>query len=108
MKKSKRRGSALHPGDVIRSESDRLGLSANAFAKALGVPGNRISEIMRGQRNISADTALRLARYLSTDPEYWMKLQRDYELDMAEKQSGSEIEKTVIPHNQAMSKKNGR
>ncbi len=108
MKKSERRGAAMHPGEVIRSESDRLGLSANAFAKALGVPGNRISEIMRGQRSISADTALRLARYLSTEPEYWMKLQRDYELELATKQNGSEIERTVIPYNQAKRENNGQ
>ena len=58
----------VHPGEVLREQLDELGLSANALSKALGVPVNRVTMILNGQRGVSADTALRLARYLGTTP----------------------------------------
>ena len=58
----------VHPGEILREELDELGLSANALAKALDVPTNRITAILRGQRGVTADTALRLARYFGTTP----------------------------------------
>jgi addiction module HigA family antidote len=62
-----------------------LGLSARALAKALGVPANRVSEIMRGTRDVSADTAIRLGRYFGTDPRFWLNLQTAHDLSKAEK-----------------------
>jgi antitoxin HigA-1 len=74
-----------HPGEVLREEYlVPLGMSARALAKALGVPANRITEIMRGDRDISADTAIRLGRYFGTDPRFWLNLQAAYDLSVAE------------------------
>ena len=87
----------IHPGEVLRDELDELGLSANAFAKALAVPANRITAILQGRRGVSADTALRLARYFGTSPELWLNLQRSYDLKLARLKSGEEIERLVKP-----------
>lgn len=74
-----------HPGEVLREEYlVPLGMSARALAKALGVPANRITEIMRGDRDISADTAIRLGRYFGTDPRFWLTLQAAHDLSAAE------------------------
>ena len=95
---SKRYGmTPVHPGEILREELDALGLSANALAKALGVPVNRITMILNGQRGISADTALRLARYFGTTPQLWMNLQKSWELRRAEIESGREIAERVMP-----------
>jgi addiction module HigA family antidote len=70
---------------VLREEyAVPLGLSARALAKELGVPANRLSEIMRGGRNVTADTAIRLGRYFGTDPRFWLNLQIAYDLSQAE------------------------
>jgi addiction module HigA family antidote len=75
-----------HPGEVLREEYlVPLGLSARALAKALDVPANRLTEIMRGTRDVSADTAIRLGRYFGTDPRFWLNLQAAYDLSKAEK-----------------------
>ncbi|MCY4405126.1 MAG: HigA family addiction module antitoxin [Rhodospirillaceae bacterium] len=93
-----RKGMApVHPGEILRDELDELGLSANALAKALGVPVNRITMILNGQRGVSADSALRLARYFGTTPQLWMNLQKSWELRRAEIESGHEIEERVTP-----------
>jgi len=68
-----------------------LGLGANQVARILGVPANRVSEIHRGRRSITADTALRLAEWLGTSPEFWMRLQEKYDLEMIRMKSGDEI-----------------
>jgi addiction module HigA family antidote len=74
----------LHPGEMLREEFMKpLGLSANALAIALRVPVTRISEIVRERRGITADTALRLAHYFNMSPEFWMRLQMDYDLESA-------------------------
>ena len=70
----------VHPGEVLRDELDELGLSANALSKALGLPVNRVTMILNGQRGLSADTALRLARYFGTTPQLWLNLQKTWEL----------------------------
>jgi addiction module HigA family antidote len=76
----------IHPGEILREEFlVPLDMSANALAQALGVPANRISAIVAGDRNVTADTALRLARAFGTSPEFWMNLQQSYELRLAEK-----------------------
>ncbi|MDE0204097.1 MAG: HigA family addiction module antitoxin [Rhodospirillaceae bacterium] len=87
----------VHPGEILREELDELELSANALAQALGVPVNRITMILNGQRGVSADTALRLARYFGTTPQLWMNLQKSWELRRAEIESGQEIVERVTP-----------
>jgi addiction module HigA family antidote len=87
----------IHPGEILREELDELGVSANAFAKTLAVPANRITAILHCRRGISADTALRLARYFGTSPEFWLNLQRSYDLKLAREKSGDEIERLVKP-----------
>ncbi|MXW21367.1 MAG: HigA family addiction module antidote protein [Gammaproteobacteria bacterium] len=87
----------VHPGEVLREELDELGLSANALSKALGVPVNRVTMILNGQRGVSADTALRLARYFGTTPQLWLNLQKTWELRQAEIAAGHEIVKCVTP-----------
>lgn len=75
-----------HPGEILREEYVvPLGLSARALARELGVPANRLSEIMRGSRNVTADTAIRLGRYFNTDPRFWLNLQTAYDLSQAER-----------------------
>jgi addiction module HigA family antidote len=74
-----------HPGEVLREEYlEPLGLSARALSEAIGVPANRISEIIRERRSITADTALRLGRYFGTDPRFWLNLQMAHDLSKAE------------------------
>ena len=76
-----------HPGEILREEYlGPLGMSARALAKALGVPANRLTEIMRGERDVSADTAIRLGRYFGTDPRFWLNLQSAHDLSKAENQ----------------------
>ena len=91
----------VHPGEILREEMGALELSANAFSKALGVPVNRITTILNGRRGVSADTALRLARYFGTTPEFWMNLQKTWELRRAEVAQGREIAKRVKPRETA-------
>ncbi len=87
----------IHPGEVLRDELEALGLSANAFAKALDVPANRITGIIKEQRAVTADTALRLARFFGMTPEFWMSLQASYDVKRARESVGRRIEKTVKP-----------
>ena len=87
----------VHPGEILRDELDALGLSANALSRELGVPVNRVTMIMNGQRGVSADTALRLARYFGTTPELWLNLQKTWELRRAEIAAGREIAARVKP-----------
>ena len=87
----------VHPGEILREELDTLGMSANALAKALGVPVNRITMILNGQRGVSADTALRLARYFGTTPQLWLNLQKTWELRRAEVETGRQIAEHVTP-----------
>jgi addiction module HigA family antidote len=86
-----------HPGDILRHELEARELSANQAALALGVPSGRIVEILNRRRGISADTALRLARYIGTSAEFWMNLQSQYDLSVAEQESGKSIAARVQP-----------
>jgi antitoxin HigA-1 len=82
----------IHPGEVLREEfMNPLGLSSNALARALEVTPARVNEIVREQRSISADTALRLARFFGTSAEVWMNLQRQYDIQLAEDAAGAAI-----------------
>ena len=87
----------VHPGEILGDELEELGLSANALAKALGVPTNRITAILNGQRGVTADTALRLSRYFGTTPQLWLNLQQTFELRVAELRSGQDIAERVRP-----------
>lgn len=87
----------VHPGKILRVELDGIGLSANALAKALGVPANRITAILNEQRSITADSALRLARYFGTTADFWMGLQASFDVRKARESAGQEIERTVAP-----------
>lgn len=87
----------VHPGEILREELKTLGLSANALSKRLGVPVNRITAILQGRRSVTANTALRLARFFGTSPQVWMNLQKTYELRREEIEAGREIAKRVTP-----------
>jgi addiction module HigA family antidote len=89
-----------HPGEVLREEFMKpLGLSGNALALALRVPATRIGDILRAEkpRSVTADTAIRLARYFGTSPEFWLNLQSAYDLSLAVAENGSTIERDVRP-----------
>jgi addiction module HigA family antidote len=83
----------IHPGEHLADELQALGMSANQLAKELGVPTNRLTEIMRGKRGISGDTALRLGRWFGTGPDIWMNLQKNYELRLAMEEIGDALRK---------------
>lgn len=88
---------AIHPGEIIKEEYlEPLNMSANALAVALRVPAPRINDVIRQKRGISIDTALRLARYFNTTPQFWMNLQISYNLKMA-KHNMAKIENEIIP-----------
>ena len=92
----------VHPGEILRDEIQALAMSANALSKALGVPANRVTAILHGQRGITADTALRLARYFGTTPQLWLNLQQTYELRRAEIAVGRRIAGSVRPRDTAV------
>jgi len=92
----------IHPGEILREEyMVPMGLSANALAQALGVTPARINDIVRERRGITADTALRLARYFGTDAQSWINLQTAYDLRLAELAAGETIERVVKPRRAA-------
>lgn len=91
----------IHPGEVLQDLLKEAGLTANALAMALRVPANRIGGIIKGQRGITADTALRLARYFGTSAQMWLNLQAKYDLAAAEDALASRIEREVLPRNAA-------
>jgi addiction module HigA family antidote len=87
-----------HPGEVLNEEFLRpLGMSVNALAMALRVPATRMGAIVKGERSVTADTALRLARFFRTSPEFWMNLQAMYDLTKARRDSGGKIQRDVRP-----------
>jgi len=91
-----------HPGEVLLEDfMQPLGLSANALALALRVPATRIGDIIRAERRVSAGTALRLARYFGTSPEFWLNLQSAYDLSREIAEHGASIERDVRPREQA-------
>jgi addiction module HigA family antidote len=92
----------IHPGEILREDVLKpLNMSVNQLAKSLAVDAARLNEIVRGRRGITADTALRLARYLGTTPEFWMKLQVHYELRLARQTKLQDIEHAVRPRTEA-------
>jgi len=86
----------VHPGEVLAEDFMKpLGLTQYRVAKDIGVPALRISQIVRGRRSVTADTALRLARYFGTSPDVWLRLQAAYDLEVAQRRTGKRIEREV-------------
>lgn len=92
----------IHPGEILAEDVlVELNMSGRQLADVLGVSPNRISEILRGRRAITADTALRLSRWLGTSPTVWLNLQQAYDLETAKRQSWESIEREVEPRSTA-------
>lgn len=89
----------IHPGEILQDELHELGISAAELARNLSVPTNRITGILNGRRSVTADTALRLGHWFGMSAEFWLNLQKQYELRLAEKQSGAAIRR--LPRKQA-------
>lgn len=87
----------IHPGEVLSGELEELDMTAAELARALHVPSNRIYQLIAGKRAMTADTALRLERWLGVSAEFWMNLQQRYELDVATDRIGEEIKRLVAP-----------
>jgi addiction module HigA family antidote len=86
----------IHPGEILMEEFLKpMGINLSALARDIDVPTGRISQIVGGKRAITADTALRLGKYFGVSPEMWVGLQSDYELRLARRSSGREIDRTV-------------
>ena len=81
----------IHPGEHLADELRELGISARELARELKVPVTRVTEILRGRRGITGDTALRLGRYFQVSPDFWMNLQKLYEIDLARRQIGEDL-----------------
>ena len=89
----------VHPGEVLNEEFLKpMGLSQNRLALSIGVPARRINEIVLGKRGVTADTALRLGRYFNMTPQFWLGLQMDYELDVAEDKLSEILAREVRPY----------
>ena len=87
----------IHPGEILREDLRDVGISLNRLARDLRVPMNRISAIANGKRSITADTAMRLARYFGTSAQYWLNLQAAYDLEVAGQTLADRIERDVLP-----------
>ena len=83
---------SLHPGQILADELEELEISPTELSRRIDVPPNRISQIINGKRDISADTALRLGQFLGTGPEVWMNLQKAYDLNKARAKLGSKLD----------------
>jgi antitoxin HigA-1 len=82
---------AVHPGHVLKDELDELGITPTEFARQIEVPPNRVSQIIRGKRSITGDTALRFGHWFQTDPQFWLNLQAQFDLAQADKETGETI-----------------
>ena len=88
----------VHPGEVLREEFLKpFGISENELAANIGVESNSINEIIAERRSITADTALRLAKYFGTSAQFWLGLQADYDLDVTREMLGDRLEKEIVP-----------
>jgi addiction module HigA family antidote len=91
----------VHPGVILRDELDGLGITPTEFARQIDVPPNRVSQIIAGKRSITGDTALRLGHWFGTEPQFWLNLQAQYELAIADRETGTRIRrlptKTDLP-----------
>lgn len=90
------RRTPIHPGKILSHEFlNELGITSYALAKAIGVPTNRVTGIVNGDRSISADTALRLAQFFGNSAQFWMNLQMHYDLEVADRQFGRRIRRDI-------------
>ena len=88
----------IHPGEVLREEFlTPMGISAYRLTKDTGLPHSRVSDLLAGNRGVSADTALRLARYFGTTPDFWLNLQSAYDLEEASRENGEAIRERIRP-----------
>lgn len=83
---------AIHPGEILKDELDELGISGAGLARQINVPANRISKIINGKRNITADTSLRLGKWFGMSASFWLNLQKSYDLKVAQRDIGKEID----------------
>jgi len=90
---------AVHPGEVLKDELAEIGVTPTELARQIDVPANRMSQIINGKRSITGDTALRLAHWFNTDPQFWMNLQTQFDLVAADKEAGDAIK--TLPTSQA-------
>ena len=86
----------IHPGEILKDELEAMRMNTAELARSINVPANRISQIVSGKRNISADTALRLGKLFSTGAQFWLNLQTAYELDLARLDGGPDLE-AIVP-----------
>ena len=98
-KRGKRDIPPIHPGEILKADFlVPLGLSVNALSRAIGVPRTRLNDVVLGRRGITADTAVRLARYFRVSARFWMNLQSHYELEVAEESIGERLDREIRPH----------
>ena len=81
----------VHPGEILKGEMEELGITATEFARQIDVPANRVSQILSGKRSITGDTALRFGHWFGTDPQFWLNLQSQYDLALADRETGNAI-----------------
>lgn len=91
----------VHPGEILKGELEELNINASTLAKMLIVPPNRVIDIIKGRRSVTADTALRLSRFFGTTAEFWLHLQTAYDLKTMEKKSGKQIYNHIHPYFEA-------
>ncbi len=92
--------SSIHPGEILQDELTELGITAAELGRLLHVPAKRISQVLNGQRGVTADIALRLGQWLGTGAEFWLNLQKSYELRLAQQEIASEL--ATIPRHAAL------
>ncbi len=90
-------GEPIHPGEILADELEFIAITAASLAEKVDVPKNRIYQIVNGERSITADTALRLGRFFGTTADFWLNLQKSYELDLVRRKTGDRI-KNIIPY----------
>lgn len=88
---------AVHPGEILADELDESGVTPSAFARQIGVPPNRVSRIIAGKRSVSADSALRFGRWFGVEPQFWLNLQSQFDLAVAQAQADAEIRAVPAP-----------
>ena len=99
---TKNRMRPIHPGEILREEFlVPLGMRPHALSQAIRVPATRVNDIVNGKRGVTADTALRLARYFGNSPEFWLNLQAAYDLREAERGTAARIASEVLPRQEA-------
>ena len=81
----------VHPGDVLKDELEEFGVTPTAFARQINVPANRVGQIIAGKRSVTSDTALRFGHWFGVEPQFWLNLQMQYNLALADRRTGAEI-----------------